>query len=124
MSRGPTRRVRRLQESGAVTADVLRAADHEADLLGHPYIGLEHLELEPHLQHQPGGVDDQPHGTVTVDLRGKHPSGSGARRPSRRVVASVAHLMPVGSDVHELRRTRRAGSARFAGCCWCGCPSG
>jgi hypothetical protein len=28
-----------------VTADVLRAADHEADLLGHPYIGLEHLEL-------------------------------------------------------------------------------
>jgi hypothetical protein len=45
MSRGPTRRVRRLQESGAVTIDVLRAADHEPNLLGHPYVGLEHLEL-------------------------------------------------------------------------------
>ncbi len=45
MTRGPTRRVRRLIAGGAVTAEVLAAADHEADLLAHPYIGLEHLEL-------------------------------------------------------------------------------
>ena len=44
MSRGPTRRVRRLLESGAVSSQLLEAADHEADLLGHPYIGVEHLD--------------------------------------------------------------------------------
>ena len=44
MSRGPTRRVRRMLASGAVSDQLLQAADHEADLLGHPYIG-EHLEL-------------------------------------------------------------------------------
>ena len=45
MSRGPTRRVRRMLASGAVSDQLLQAADHEADLLGHPYIGVEHLEL-------------------------------------------------------------------------------
>jgi hypothetical protein len=45
MSRGPTRRVRRLLDSGAVSLELLTAADHEADLLGHPYIGVEHLQL-------------------------------------------------------------------------------
>jgi hypothetical protein len=45
MSRGPTRRARRLITGGAVPAELLAAADHEADLLAHPYIGLEHLEL-------------------------------------------------------------------------------
>src|SRR5450631_821874 len=45
MSRGPTRRVHRLLGSGAVSGQLLQAADHEADLLGHPYIGLEHLDL-------------------------------------------------------------------------------
>lgn len=45
MSRGMTRRVRRLLQSGAVTAQLLAAADHEANLLAHPYVGLEHLEL-------------------------------------------------------------------------------
>jgi hypothetical protein len=28
-----------------VPADLLAIADHEADLLGHPYLGLEHVEL-------------------------------------------------------------------------------
>ncbi len=36
VSRGPTRRVRRLIESGAVRPELLRAAEHEADLLAHP----------------------------------------------------------------------------------------
>lgn len=45
MSRGPTRRVRRLLESGAVSEELFEAAHHEADLLAHPYIGIEHLEL-------------------------------------------------------------------------------
>src|SRR5256885_3058475 len=45
MSRGPTRRVQALIESGAVSPELLAAADHEADLLAHPYIGPEHLEL-------------------------------------------------------------------------------
>ena len=45
MSRGPTRRVRRLIAAGQVPEDVLVAADHEADVLAHPYIGMEHLEL-------------------------------------------------------------------------------
>jgi hypothetical protein len=45
MSRGPTRRVRRLLVSGAVSGRLLQATDYEADLLGHPYIGLEHLDL-------------------------------------------------------------------------------
>jgi hypothetical protein len=31
--------------SGAVSGQLLQAADHEANLLGHPYIGLEHLDL-------------------------------------------------------------------------------
>src|SRR5664280_3760776 len=45
MSRGPTRRVRRLIESGHVTDELLARADREADLLEHPYIGVERLEL-------------------------------------------------------------------------------
>jgi hypothetical protein len=45
MSRGPTRRVRRLLASGAVSGQLLQAADHQADLLGHLYIGLEHLDV-------------------------------------------------------------------------------
>jgi hypothetical protein len=45
VSRGPTRRVRRLIESGAVADELLHAAAHEADLLGHPYIGVEHLKV-------------------------------------------------------------------------------
>ncbi|MDQ1751088.1 MAG: hypothetical protein QOE71_2144 [Pseudonocardiales bacterium] len=44
MSRGPTRRVRRLMDSGQVSDELLQAADREADLLD-PYIGAEHLEL-------------------------------------------------------------------------------
>jgi hypothetical protein len=45
MSHGPTRRVRRLLMTGTVSPELLHAADHEADLLGHPYVGLEHLQL-------------------------------------------------------------------------------
>lgn len=45
MSRGPTRRMRRLIASGVVSSELLAAADHEADLLAHPYVGFEHLEL-------------------------------------------------------------------------------
>lgn len=45
MSRGPTRRVGRMAAAGEVSAEVLKAADHEADLMAHPYIGIEHLEL-------------------------------------------------------------------------------
>lgn len=45
VSRGPTRRVRKLVETGAVADELLAAANHEADLLGHPYLGVEHLEL-------------------------------------------------------------------------------
>ncbi len=45
MSRGPTRRVRQLIADGLVSPELLVAADREADLLAHPYIGLEHLQL-------------------------------------------------------------------------------
>lgn len=45
MSRGPTRRVRRLIRAGVVNGELLSAADHEADLLAHPYIDLQHVEL-------------------------------------------------------------------------------
>ena len=45
MSRGPTRRVQRMIEAGLVAPEVLAAASHEADLLEHPYVGCEHLEL-------------------------------------------------------------------------------
>ncbi len=45
MSRGPTRRVKSLINAGAVSAELLTAADHEADILAHPYVGVEHLEL-------------------------------------------------------------------------------
>lgn len=45
VSRGPTRRVEELIASGAVSNELLRAADHEADLLAHPYTGVENLEL-------------------------------------------------------------------------------
>jgi hypothetical protein len=45
VSRGPTRRVQRLALSGAVSEQLIALADHEADLLAHPYIGTEHLHL-------------------------------------------------------------------------------
>jgi hypothetical protein len=45
MSRGQTLRVRRLIDHGSVTPQLLAAADHEADLLAQPYIGIEHVEL-------------------------------------------------------------------------------
>lgn len=45
VSRGPTRRVRRLVDGGMVTDEVMAAADHEADLLGHPYIDEWHVDL-------------------------------------------------------------------------------
>ncbi len=45
VSRGPTRRVRQLVTSGVVSEKLLAAADHEADLLAHPYTGIEHVEL-------------------------------------------------------------------------------
>lgn len=45
VSRGPTRRVRQLLASGVVSDQLLAAAEHEADLLAHPYIGIEHMEL-------------------------------------------------------------------------------
>lgn len=45
MSRGPTRRVRRLVSAGQVSQQILRVANREADLLEHPYIGVQHLEL-------------------------------------------------------------------------------
>src|SRR5450432_2915222 len=45
VSRGPTRRVRRLLERGDVTADEVVRADVEADLLEHPYLGIEHVLL-------------------------------------------------------------------------------
>jgi hypothetical protein len=34
-----------LIERGAVSPQLLAEADREADLLAHPYIGLDHLEL-------------------------------------------------------------------------------
>jgi hypothetical protein len=45
MTRGPTRRLRRLIRTGQVSAELLKAAEHEADALAHPYVGIEHLEL-------------------------------------------------------------------------------
>jgi hypothetical protein len=45
MSRGPTRRVQRLLDVGEVSEQLLIAAEHDADLLAHPYIGLEHVAL-------------------------------------------------------------------------------
>ncbi|WP_434004293.1 hypothetical protein [Candidatus Dormibacter sp.] len=45
MSRGPTRRVSRLVASGAISEALVRAAEHEADLLAQPYISLDHVQL-------------------------------------------------------------------------------
>ena len=51
MSRGPTRRVRRLLASDAcwrptpMIGLAPQAADREADRLGHPQMGLEHFDL-------------------------------------------------------------------------------
>lgn len=45
MSRGPTRRVRHLIASGTISEELLRAADHEADLAGHPYIDINHVKM-------------------------------------------------------------------------------
>ena len=45
VSHGPTRRLRRVLATGAMPPGLLRAADHEADLLGHPYTGLDRVEL-------------------------------------------------------------------------------
>ncbi|MFI5590066.1 hypothetical protein ACIA5G_33815 [Amycolatopsis sp. NPDC051758] len=45
MSRGLTRRAARSLAAEPICPAVLAVADHEADLLGHPYIGAEHLEL-------------------------------------------------------------------------------
>ena len=45
MSRGWTRPVHCLLTLGVVSGQLLKAAGHEADLLAHPCIGLEHLKL-------------------------------------------------------------------------------
>lgn len=45
MCRGPTGLVQRLRTLGVVSDQLLQAAQHEADLLEHPVIGLEHLKL-------------------------------------------------------------------------------
>jgi hypothetical protein len=45
MSRGPTRRVRRLIHAGLVSPGLLAAAEQEANLLAHPYVGVAHLKL-------------------------------------------------------------------------------
>ncbi|MDQ6899127.1 MAG: hypothetical protein M3072_06420 [Candidatus Dormibacteraeota bacterium] len=45
MGRGPTRRISRLVASGVISEVLLRAAEHEADLLAHPYISLDHAQL-------------------------------------------------------------------------------
>ena len=45
VSRGPTRRVRRILDRGEATAAEVARADVEADLLEHPYIGVEHVLL-------------------------------------------------------------------------------
>lgn len=45
VGRGATRRVRRLLEAGHLSDELQVTADREADLLEHPYIGLEHVEL-------------------------------------------------------------------------------
>jgi len=45
VSRGPSRRVRRLLDAGHLCNELLAMADREADLLEHPYIGVEHVEL-------------------------------------------------------------------------------
>ncbi len=45
VTRGPTRRLRQLMRAGQVSDELLRAAEHEADALEHPYVGIEHLEL-------------------------------------------------------------------------------
>jgi len=37
--------VQRLRTLGVVSDQLLQAAQHEADLLDHPVIGLEHLKL-------------------------------------------------------------------------------
>jgi hypothetical protein len=45
MSRGPTRRARRLLKQGALDRSEMNDASHEADLLGHPYVAPEHFQL-------------------------------------------------------------------------------
>lgn len=45
LSRGLTRRIQRLLDAGAVDPGLLAAAGREADLLEHPYVGIEHIEL-------------------------------------------------------------------------------
>jgi hypothetical protein len=45
MSRGQTRRLQQQIESGVLGPERAEPARHEADLLGHPYVGLEHVEL-------------------------------------------------------------------------------
>ena len=45
MAHGLTKRLQRLLDDGEVSERELRAAEHEADVLGHPYIGIEHVEL-------------------------------------------------------------------------------
>jgi hypothetical protein len=45
VSRGPTRRVLRMCARGEVGSELMGLADREADLAGHPYIGVEHVEI-------------------------------------------------------------------------------
>jgi hypothetical protein len=104
MSRGPTRRVRRLITDNAVSAELLGAADHEADLLAHPYIGLEHLHL------------------AWLRLAGKYPEYEALRdqlvpgvRPRRwrpRGVSSALRRRGIGQTLAAQRRAERKESGR------------
>lgn len=106
MSRGPTPRVRRLIDSGEISCEVICAAEHEPDLLGHPYIGLDHLALAESRLAGDGDARDRLLATLSGEIRHRWWQIRGARSALRRSGRAHQSRSPQspGSREHPGRR--------------------
>ena len=104
MSRGPTRRVRVMIDKDEISSELLRAADHEADLLGHPYIGLEHLELARLRLAGNASARDQLRATVVGEIRRRWWQIRGRRSALRRAGRSQTEAARRAAEARERSR--------------------
>lgn len=100
VAHGLTRRVQRLSDDGLIANELLDAAEHEADLLEHPYIGIEHVELARlHADGHQSGYDAL-RSTLTP----------GVRRPWWHVRGRRSALRDAGARATRLARQRAEAS--------------
>jgi hypothetical protein len=101
MSRRPTRRLGQLIDEAEVSSDLIRAADYEANLLGHPYVGLEHVQLA-RLRHA-GAVSepDRLHATLAGEVPHRWWQIRGRRSALRRAGRAQTDAARRAAEVRE-----------------------